>query len=243
MMKELIQAALVPAVMFISILTADAQNTSSPAGSQAQQFAGDPDAYVAGNDPYALPWNTIQEKNILWKKRVWRTIDTRKTGNDVFSGTLGQHRATPLATLLINGVLTGACKAYNPEDDRFTKVFTREELMASINLPLQGKASDFNAEQVTKYLIKEDWLFLEKENKMVVRMVGIAPVKETTNPDGTITFQPLFWLYYPNCRSYLAAQPLVVNNVPAVQNWDQLFISRNFSSTIDKVSNQRTHKQ
>jgi hypothetical protein len=122
-------------------------------------------------------------------------------------------------------------------------VLTNEELKKMLNPTSQDVVSVFKAEQITKFRIKEDWLFLEKENKMVVRIVGIAPVKEITNPDGTISDRPVFWLYYPDCRNYLAMRPITLHDAPGVQNWDQLFMGRSFNSKIDKVINERTPKQ
>jgi gliding motility associated protien GldN len=233
-------------VYIIGLTAAEAQTNTiiTSAGSkQAQLFAKDPETYVAENDTYALPWSTIMEKNILWKKRVWRTIDTRNPGNEIFGYKPGQALNTNFADILIFGIVSGACRAYKSDDDRFSTMLTSEELKTMLNPTSMDLATAFKAEQITKYRIKEDWLFLEKENKMVVRMVGIAPVKEITNADGTITEQPVFWLYYPDCRNYLAAKPVARNNAAGAQNWDQLFMSRNFNSKIDKVANGRTPKQ
>jgi hypothetical protein len=73
---------------------------------------------------------------------------------------------------------------------------------------------------------------------MVVRIVGLAPVKDIIGDDGIYRgSQPMFWLYYPDIRGLLA-QYEVFNPQNDVfrYTWDEFFESRQFSSKITKVS-------
>ena len=188
---------------------------------------------LAPEDTYSLPWGQITETNILWKKRVWREIDINEAGNEAF-----QHKpdAPDFANMLMGAIGSGTIKAYDAEDGgRFSKEFSSAqftELMTGGNSP----ANNFSPEKVIKYRFKEDWLFLEKEHKMVVRIIGIAPVMKVTNPDGTSSEQEVFWLYYPNIRNFLAQHPANTGDAIKKLNWDELFESRNFKSKIVKVS-------
>lgn len=199
---------------------------------QSQLFAGDVSTYEP-EDSYSLPWGRIMEDNILWKKRVWRDIDAHNDANKPMMG--GNAAAGNLATILANGFFTGAYKAYSAQDDRFTTPLTKEQFIALLTPGSQG----VNPAEITKYRIKEDWLFLASEKKMVVRIVGIAPVRVVTDAQGKATEQPLFWLYYPDTRNFLAQQKVIDNEHPFVLNWDQLFETRQFSSKIDKVTDTR----
>ena len=211
---------------------ANAQTSNRPLPDGVPQTAEDINK-LAPEDTYALPWAQIMEDNILWKKRVWREIDIKEAGNEAF-----QHKqdAPDFANMLIGGVGSGTIKAYDAEDGgRFSKEFSSAqitELMTVGNSP----ANNFSPEKVIKYRFKEDWLFLEKEHKLFVRIVGIAPVIKVTNPDGTSSEREVFWLYYPYIRNYLAQHPANTGDDIMKLNWDELFESRNFKSKIVKVS-------
>jgi hypothetical protein len=74
---------------------------------------------------------------------------------------------------------------------------------------------------------------------MIVRIVGLAPVKDVYGDGGEYRGkQAMFWLYYPDIRGLLAQYEVVnpLNDV-ARYTWDEFFESRQFSSKITKVSN------
>jgi hypothetical protein len=74
---------------------------------------------------------------------------------------------------------------------------------------------------------------------MVVRILGIAPLKDEYTDENVFKFTiPLFWIYYPNIRETLAQYEVYnpENDVARI-NWDTYFENRFFSSYIIKVSN------
>ncbi len=155
--------------------------------------------------------------------------------------------------ILIDAVKRGKIKAYSAFDDRFTAILTKEQLEEqvagkmdtnTIVDPVTGDEKivttkhDFNPETITKYRIKEDWIFDRNVGAMVVRIAGLAPVKDVYGDDGIYRgSQPMFWLYYPDIRNLLA-QYEVYNPQNDVYRytWDEFFESRQFSSKITKVS-------
>ena len=98
---------------------------------------------------------------------------------------------------------------------------------------------DFKPEEITKFRVKEDWIFDRNEGKMVVRIVGIAPVKDVYGDNGDFRGQQaMFWLYYPDIRGVLAKYEVFnPQNDVYRYTWDEFFESRQFSSRIYKVSN------
>lgn len=229
---------------FISVLfmllvcgvTANAQNnnTSNPVIYEREpQTAADIDK-LTPQDTYSLPWESIKEDNILWKKRVWRDIRVQDTENKIFRFN-AETNGKDLINILIGGVINGKYKAYSGAEDRFVTALSKEEFIGILTPEVAGSGLVFNPQKVSAYRIKEDWLFLAKEHKMVVRILGIAPVVPVTYSDGSSTEQPVFWLYYPDIRNYLAEHKVYAGVEAKDINWDQLFESRNFKSRIDKV--------
>ncbi len=209
-----------------------AQNTSAlqTANNQGANAA----VIVTSNNP--IPWAYISEKDITWKKRVWREIDGHDKGNAAFSYTEGSPHNNMLINILIDGVTSGTIKAYSATDDKFTTTLTKEEF---IKLVAPGNSS-FNLEKIYKFRIKEDWLFTRNTGTITVRIAGIAPEVDITTTDGTVTSQPLFWIYYPDCRGILAQhQVYKLEKDSKPITWNEYFESRQYNSKIDKVSDSK----
>ncbi|MES2701390.1 MAG: gliding motility protein GldN [Bacteroidota bacterium] len=202
-----------------------------------------------------IPWQPIRETDILWKKRVWREIDTREKQNVGFRYAGDEHTGGGMfIEILIDGIKTGKITAYSAMDDRFTTIMSKAELMEKIAAradtimvlnPITEieepriKLTDFRPETITKYRIKEDWIFDRNIGQMVVRIVGIAPVQDIYGDDGSYRgAQAMFWLYYPDIRNQLARYEVFnPQNDLARATWDEFFEGRRFSSRIYKVSN------
>ncbi len=226
---------LIPAFIIYSGIagTANAQSNNTPADLVKAPQSAEAINKLAPQDTYSIPWAQIKEEDILWKKRVLRDIDINEAGNEAF-----QHikDAPDFANMLIGGIKAGEIKAYNAVDGgRFSSVLTSSEfsgIMSGGNNP----ENHFSPAKVSKYRIKEDWLFIEKDHKMVVRIVGIAPVMKVTTPDGTSSEGELFWLYYPDIQNFLAQHLANTSDKIMKLNWDEFFETRNFKSTIVQVS-------
>jgi gliding motility associated protien GldN len=204
--------------------------TNQPASAAPVPLQVASKATVAGaQDAYILPWKTIKEQDIAWQKRVWRNIDVADAQNKAFVFDANSPKENDLAHIMIQGVFDGKCKAYSAENDRFTKELTKEELKALL-VPGNDKAG-FNPEAVAGYRIKEDWIYIKSESKVVVRIVGIAPLMEVTDKNGNKTTAAAFWVYYPDSRGHFAAHSTNADS----KNWDVLFETRKFGSTIEKT--------
>jgi len=202
-----------------------------------------------------IGWQHIREDDILWKKRVWREIDTREKQNVAFRYAGDENTGGGMfIEILIDGLKKGKIKGYKTFDDHFSQQMTKDDIMETtagkvdtqrVIDPVDGSEKivitprDFNPEEITKYRLKEDWIFDRNQGQMVVRIVGLAPILDVYN-DQHVYLGPkaMFWLYYPDIRGLLA-QYEVVNpmNDLARYTWDEFFESRQFSSKITKVSN------
>lgn len=92
---------------------------------------------------------------------------------------------------------------------------------------------------VTRYQLKEDWIFDKQHGVMEVRIIGLAPMREVRGPDGELRgHAPLFWLYFPELRYVLAnAESFNRANDGERRSLDHLFQDRLFSSFVIKASN------
>ena len=202
-----------------------------------------------------IPWQHIREDDILWKKRVWREIDTREKQNVAFRYAGDENSGGGMfIEILIDALKTGKIKGYKTFDDRFTTQMSKEDIMESVAGhtdtitvvdPITNQETikitqrDFDPTTIRKYRIKEDWIFDRNQGQMVVRIIGIAPVKDLYDENNVYRGpQAMFWFYYPDIRNLLA-QYEVYNpqNDIARYTWDEFFESRQFSSKITKVSN------
>lgn len=156
--------------------------------------------------------------------------------------------------ILMDAVKTGKAPAYATTDDQFTSIFSKEALQEMV----RGKADtkyvidpvddseimmvsyrDFNPSTITKYRIIEDWLFDNNTGKMIVRIAGIAPVRDVYDNNNQYRgSQAMFWLYYPEIRGILAGYEAVSpGNDVNRETWVDFLEGRRFSGRITKVSN------
>jgi len=200
-------------------------------------------------------WQGVRENDIMWKKRVWREIDTREKQNMAFRYPGDEQTGGGyFIEIILDAVKKGKIKAYSNMDDRFTTALSKEQILEMLmgtmdtimvedvntgEQTMKVTRREFDPNVVTKYRIKEDWIFDRNLGRMTTRIIGIAPIKDIYNDDGTFrASQAVFWLYYPHIREMLA-QYEVFNpeNDVARMTWDDYFEGRFFSSRIIKTSN------
>jgi gliding motility associated protien GldN len=208
-------------------------------------------------DRTPLAYEHLREDDAVYKQRVWRIIDTREKMNESFRYDAEEDNGSQL---FINILLTGIQKkdilVYDPIDDRFTTPLKTEDLLKSMvgeaqtrqvpdwnKDPTGNTMKDtiiremFNPSLITKYQVKEEWIFDKESSRMFVRILGIAPLQDITDPTtGAYRGEKkLFWMYYPKSRAMLAkAEAYNGRNFGARPTWEELFESRMFSSYIVK---------
>ncbi|MCB0699255.1 MAG: gliding motility protein GldN [Chitinophagales bacterium] len=203
-----------------------------------------------------LDWQPLRENDVMWKKRVWREIDIREKQNVAFRYP-GDDRTGGgyFIEIILHAIKNGKVKAYSNLDDRFTTALTKDQIIelligqpdtVYVEDPITGEIQmqitrrEFNPDIVTKYRLKEDWIFDRNLGRMVVRIVGIAPIKDILD-ENTGNFrasQAIFWLQYEEMRPMLAQYEVFnpLNDVGRM-TWDDFFENRFFSSKIVKTSN------
>ena len=203
----------------------------------------------------ALDQNRIREIDVAWKRRVWRVIDVRQKQNEAFTYAGDEYSGGgAFIEILIDAVKKGKVVAYSNLDDRFTTPMSMESFEKSVggsDVEIETEDPDtgektkkiihneFDINSVTKYRIKEDWIFDRNLGRMVIRIVGIAPLldkrNETTNEYMYST--PMFWLNYDQIRKVLVNYEVYnpKNDVHRM-TWTDYLDGRYFASYVTKTS-------
>ncbi|MBS18910.1 MAG: gliding motility protein GldN [Crocinitomicaceae bacterium] len=206
-----------------------------------------------------VPYPHLREADVMYKRRIWQEIDLRQKFNHTFYFPLDpiQDRKNLFdvirEALLVEGSLVAYSAGPLGEDDEFTFPLSADSIRTILNpVTLVKQYDDFgevigtvqqsnelSSDKITRYRIKEDWIWDRQRSERYVRILGIAPMLEDFDVDGnSVGFRPLFWLYYPECR-YVFANSEVYNmfNDAQRRTYEDLFQKRYFSSYIVKEDN------
>jgi len=196
----------------------------------------------------AMAYPYLREADVMWEKRVWRVIDVREKQNLPFKNPI-----EPFIKILIDGINSGEITAYGSNNiDSFgapmtiadvnkigagTDTISVVDTSGNEQRKVVNKVLDYN--KITKFRLKEDWVFDKQRSMMIVRILGIEPVLDVFNEDGSLRGEtPMFWIYYPDIRKVLVTHEIFNNENDAMKlSWDDLFEARMFSSYIFKESN------
>lgn len=200
----------------------------------------------------------IREIDVAWKRRVWRLIDVRQKVNqafiyqgDEFSG------GGAFIEILLHLAQNKDIAVYN--NDEFKAALGGQELedltrgkadtVTTVD-PYTGEEvqvitrTEFNPQSIIKYRVKEDWIMDRNRGKMIVEIIGIAPLQIVVNPETGLPIgeSPMFWIYYPDARKYLA-QYEVYNPRNDMQriSWADYLDARYFDSYVYKTSAYNAH--
>lgn len=199
-----------------------------------------------------LPYAPVQERDIMWKKYVWRIIDVREKMNLPFV-----YPNAPFFDIMTNAAQKGELALYSPEDEQFSYNLSDDELhqilfeQDTVEVIDENFVSQFvpvennlNYENVKRFRIKEVWYFDSHYSVMKVRILGIAPLVEVLDENGDFKYErPLFWAAYNELRPVLAKEQVFnPRNDAAYTSWEDLMEMRYFASTIIKASNVHDRK-
>ena len=207
-----------------------------------------------------VPYPHLREADVMYTQRIWQEIDLREKMNHPY-----YYPVKPIAdrkslfdvvrnALLVEGSLVAYGTGPAGDDDEFRYPLTPNQVDSILNPTVlipefdleTGEKIGDRPEQVaietgsiTRYLIKEDWIWDRQRGERYVRIIGIAPRLEEFDDEGLSKgFKDLFWLYYPECR-YVFANSEAYNPLNDAQRrtYEDLFQKRFFNSFIVKESN------
>jgi gliding motility associated protien GldN len=214
------------------------------------------DAAVEQNlvkDRLPLAYQNIREDDAVYRQRVWEDIDTRQKINLPFRNrTIEDNGDQRFIAILINAIRDSSVTAFDPIDDRFTTPMSNDKIADEMvgkadtvaiidpQTGLKRKDSlitqDFNADDIVKFEVKEEYVFDKQSSRLFCRILGIAPLKIIRRDDGTeLGETPLFWIYYPDLRPVLAKyEAYNGHNFGSRMTWEELFESHMFGGYIVK---------
>lgn len=231
----------------------------NPCGPQPSNLdPGAPSGPRASNVRKPIPYPYLREADVMWSKRVWRTLDLREKMNHPYYYPETSHNGlASLFDIMKGGILNGCVTAFdNPAMDDEFKVKMSAEAAAELLMPfeiiqvedpfnpgtyvLDTIVNEITSTDIKAYWIKEDWFFDKQRAVMDVRIIGICPLKEKQDPSTgeVIGYMPLFWCYFPQLRPLLVRNEVYVgqNNAQRL-TYDDIFQKRFFASYVHKESN------
>jgi gliding motility associated protien GldN len=152
------------------------------------------------NSRNPVPYPFVREADVMWAKRIWRTIDLREKLNQVYYYPDTPHNGLrSLFDVIKCGVMNGCIIAFdNPAlDDEFKMKMSPqavENLLVQIDTvdvedPLNpgtyirtAQKTEINSSDVLAYWVKEDWFFDKQRSVMDVRILGLCPMATKTDP-------------------------------------------------------------
>lgn len=199
---------------------------------------------LEGRDPCrgdgaVRPYAPLREADVMWARRVWRIADLRDAPNAAIAAPQGLTQpCRGLMSVILRGLMDeGGISAFDTGPDgkddafrvRLSGMALRSILDALDTLPPQA---------VSRFMIKEDWIFNRSKSAMEVRIIGLAPMIELLGEMGELRgFRPLFWLYYPECRQLFSWWTAARMADGKSLSYEALLDQRRFSGEIIKVSN------
>ena len=212
-----------------------------------------------------LKYGYVDDRDILWSKTVWETIDLDERVNfPLYYPTdtigIGADRRSLYHVLmkhLRNGDLTEVyTDSYFSEKRKLSdlsatlsKVDTTDLGYEQMNAGEQISPEfinqrDLTAADIEEYRIKGIWFFDKRQGELKYRLLGIAPVAPDVNFIDDESMNPgenkveLFWVWYPAARQILH-QAKVYNQQNSARpiSFDMLLNARRFNAVIYKEEN------
>ena len=218
-------------------------------------------AYIKENvrTKKVVPYPSVREADVLWSKRIWRTIDLREKANfslyypiEPIKGRLSLFDVIK-QSIMVDGSLTAYSPGPTYQDDEFTSPLSQEEIKGIFvkidtvmtedldtgEFIMVPQEKELGSTEITQYRVKEVWYFDKQSSTIQVRVIGIAPMKEVYSEEGAFMgYQPIFWLYYPECRYvFVNFETFNPQNDAQRISFDDLVSKRMFDSYVIKEDN------
>ena len=218
-------------------------NASTPSEIGIKNF----DQKQSDSDSF-LEFDYIDERDILWSKIVYEKIDLNEKLNfpllfPVNDETYEKNRKSLLRILKENIINKRITELYFDRNDNFKDKMSYNDVMEVVSFTelingVPTPPEELKSIDITAYRIKGMWYFDKRQGEMKYRLLGLMPVGKNLKDDDGKNNTDLFWIWYPSLRKILHQEMVFneKNNANRI-SFDQLLISRRFSSYIYKEDN------
>jgi gliding motility associated protien GldN len=190
----------------------------------------------------------IDDRDILWSKIVYEKIDLNEKLNFplLFPIDDKTFRARKSLWRILNENIKSRkiTELYRANNDQFLPEKKLNEasidsiVSSSINIGGEITINEIKSVDIKSYFIKGIWYFDKRQSEMKYRLLGIMPSGDIRNNEGEIQETDLFWIWYPSIRKILHKEMVFNDKSNANRiSFDQLLVSRRFSSFIYKEDN------
>ena len=226
-----------------SFAQANILNASTPSEIGIQNF----DQKQSDSDSF-LKFDYIDERDILWSKIVYEKIDLNEKLNfpllfPVNDETYAKNRKSLWRILKENIINKRITELYFDRNDNFKDKMSFNDVMEVVSFTelingVQTPAEELKSIDITGYRIKGMWYFDKRQGEMKYRLLGLMPIGKNLKDDDGKNNTDLFWIWYPSIRKILHEEKVFndKNNASSI-SFDQLLVSRRFSSFIYKEDN------
>jgi len=195
-----------------------------------------------------LDYDYIDDRDILWSRIVYEKIDLNERLNfpllfPINDETYERNRKSLWRVLKENILNKNITKLYFNRNDNFKDPMTYKDIMEVISLSEEINGVVMEPEviksiDISAYRVKGMWYFDKRQGEMRYRLLGIMPIGKNIKDDDGKNNTDLFWIWYPSIRKILHKE-LVFNDQNNANriSFDQLLVSRRFSSYIYKTDN------
>jgi len=218
------------------------------------------EAQKAVDNDAPLEYGYVDDRDILWSKTLWETIDLDERVNfPLYYPTDTMDIGPDIRSLyhvLVKNLKSGKLDTYT--DSYFTQKRTYADLKDALQMVdtldygyeqmNAGEAVSeeyitrrtISAADIEEYHIKGIWYFDKRQGELKYRLLGIAPVAPDVNfmDDENPDMVELFWVWYPDAREMLHEAKLF-NSQNSAQpiSFDMLLNARRFDAVIYKEDN------
>ena len=218
-------------------------NASTPSEIGIKNF----DQKQSDSDSF-LEFDYIDERDILWSKIVYEKIDLNEKLNfpllfPVNDETYEKNRKSLWRILKENIINKRITELYFDRNDNFKDKMSYNDVMEVVSFTelingVPTPPEELKSIDITAYRIKGMWYFDKRQGEMKYRLLGLMPVGKNLKDDDGKNNTDLFWIWYPSLRKILHQEMVFneKNNANRI-SFDQLLISRRFSSYIYKEDN------
>lgn len=218
-----------------------------------------PGTTVIGNlvdEKTPLAYDNLRVDDQVYKQIIWKDLSVAEKINATFRyAGEDDNGSQNFFYILLQHIRDGDLTAFDAVNDRFTTPLNIAEVSKSMgtststmevpNIDLDPTGTlgtmktvtiteEFNINAIIGYRIKEEVIFDRETSRMHFRTLGIAPLMEKDIAGQKVSL-PMFWVYYPDARPFLAKHEAYnPKNMAMRMSWEEIFESRYYAGNIYK---------